>query len=120
MGYVQASVDSYSEAIRQDKDYAQAYYFRAIAYRDLKDKSLAIKDFQIAAELFRFEGNENAYRLSKNKIDHLHRVNLNILGYIKSFFARNSFVKILGLFFVGCIQIILLFFLFSFLISLFL
>ena len=49
MGYVQASVDSYNEAIRQDKDYAQAYYFRAIAYGGLKDKSLAIKDLQIAA-----------------------------------------------------------------------
>ncbi len=94
LGYVQASVDSYSEAIRQDKDYAQAYYFRAIAYRDLKDKSLAIKDFQIAAELFRFEGNENAYRLSKNKIDNLNRVSLNILRNVKLLFGKNIIITI--------------------------
>ena len=94
LGYVQASVDSYNEAIRQDKDYAQAYYFRAIAYRDLKDKSLAIKDFQIAAELFRFEGNENAYRLSKNKIDNLNRVSLNILRNVKLLFGKNIIITI--------------------------
>ena len=93
LGYVQASIDSYSEAIRQDKDYAQAYYYRGIAYGDLQDKFLAIQDLQIAAELFRFEGNYEAYSISKNKIHNLTRVNFNLVGKIQSFLRQNIIIK---------------------------
>ena len=95
LGYVQASVDSYSEAIRQDKDYARAYYYRGIAYRALKEKSLAVKDLQIAAELFLFQGNEKAYRLSQSKINNLNRVNLNILRNLESLLGKNPILKII-------------------------
>jgi curved DNA-binding protein CbpA len=73
LGYVQAAIDSYSEAIRQEQSYAQAYYYRGIAYQDLKDRLSAIEDWQIAAELFRTEGNERAYRLTKKKLNSLHQ-----------------------------------------------
>ena len=90
---MQAAIDSYSEAIRQDKDYAQAYYYRGIAYGDLQDKSLAIQDLQIAAELFRFEGNYEAYSIATNRINNLARVNFNIGGKIQSFLEQNIIVK---------------------------
>ncbi len=93
LGYVQASIDSYSEAIRQDKDYAQVYYYRGIAYGDLQDKSLAIQDLQIAAELFRFEGNYEAYNIAKNKINNLARVDLNLVAKINSFLRQNIIIK---------------------------
>ena len=108
LGYVQASVDSYSEAIRQDKDYAQAYYYRGIAYRDLQNKSLAIKDWQIAAELFLFEGNEKAYRLSKNKINNLNRFNLNISRSIKLLLRKNLVISITLVFLLFILLFILL------------
>ena len=95
LGYVQASIDSYSEAIRQDKDYTQAYYYRGIAYGDLQEKYLAIKDLRIAAQLFRFEGNENAYSLCNKKIDNLDRVSLNILNNIRLLFKQNLIIKVL-------------------------
>ena len=107
LGYVQASIDSYSEAIRQDKDYTQSYYYRGIAYGDLKEKSLAIKDLQIAAQLFRFEGNENAYHLCNKKIDNLDRVNLNVITNIKLLFKQNLIVKIILLCWVVFMLILL-------------
>ena len=73
LGYVEAAIESYSEAIRQDKSYAQAHYYRGIAYQDLKDNLLALEDWQVAAELFRLEGNYGAYRLTKKNINALNR-----------------------------------------------
>ena len=78
LGYVKAAVDSYSEAIRQEENYAQAYYYRGIAHQDLQDKILAVEDWQIAADLFRTEGNYGAYRLTKKKIGSLNKSILNI------------------------------------------
>lgn len=78
LGYVQAAIDSYSEAIRQEQNYAQAYYYRGIAYQDLKDSLLAVEDWQVAAELFRAEGNYGAYRLTKKKISSLNKGAFNL------------------------------------------
>jgi curved DNA-binding protein CbpA len=86
LGYVQAAIDSYSEAIRQEQNYAQAYYYRGIAYQDLRDRLSATEDWQIAAELFRTEGNHGAYRLTKKKLNSLHQgafsLNLIFSGFI--------------------------------------
>lgn len=89
LGYVQAAIDSYSEAIRQDQDYTQAYYYRGIAYGDLQEKSLAIQNFLIAAELFRLEGNYEAYNLAKSKIKNLSRFSWKSLSKIPSFLRDN-------------------------------
>ena len=78
LGYVEASIDSYSEAIRQNQSYAYAYYYRGIAYHDLKNSPLALEDWQTAAELFRTEGNYNAYRLTKKKISAISKGKLNL------------------------------------------
>lgn len=78
LGYVQAAIDSYSEAIRQEPSYAQAYYYRGIAHQDLKDRFCATEDWQTAAELFRIEGNYEAYRLTKKKLNSLNQGSLNL------------------------------------------
>ncbi len=95
LGYVQASIDSFSEAIRQDRDYAQAYYYRGIACGDLQDKSLAIKDLQIAAELFRFEGNHEAYYIAKNKVENLNNFGLKFFPDLKNFLRENIIIKLI-------------------------
>ncbi|VEP18196.1 DnaJ domain protein [Hyella patelloides LEGE 07179] len=83
LGYVQAAVDSYSRAISQEQNYAQAYYYRGIAYQDLRDHLSAIEDWQVAAELFRAEGNYGAYSLTKKKINSLGKSSFT-LGWIYS------------------------------------
>ena len=95
LGYVQASIDSYSEAIRQDQDYTQAYYYRGIAYSDLKDKAAAIKDLLIAAELFRLEGNYEAYNIAKIKIKNISIFSFNFLSPIKYILSSNIIPKLL-------------------------
>ena len=90
LGYVQAAIDSYSEAIRQEKNYAQAYYYRGIAYQDLKDRVLALEDWQVAADLFHSEGNHGASRLTRKKINSLNRENFD-LG-----FAFSSIIDLLN------------------------
>ena len=93
LGYVQASIESYSEAIRQDKDYTQAYYYRGIAYGDLNEKDPAIKDLLMAAELFRLEGNYDAYNIAQNKISSLERVGSTLFRRIKSFLSKSIILK---------------------------
>lgn len=78
LGYTQPAIESYSEAIRQEADYAQAYYYRGIAHQDTQDNSQAMEDWQIAAELFRTEGNYGAYRLTKKKMNALNKGILDI------------------------------------------
>ena len=75
LGYVQGAIDSYSEVIRQKPHYASAYYGRGIAYRDSQKTGAAIKDLQIAGELFLAEGNQNAYLLVKQNLSSLTRAN---------------------------------------------
>lgn len=77
LGYVQAAINSYSEAIRQAQNYAQAYYYRGIAHQDLKDRISASEDWQVAAELFRAEGNIGAYRLTKKKLSSFNKGSWN-------------------------------------------
>ncbi|ELS01713.1 DnaJ-class molecular chaperone with C-terminal Zn finger domain [Xenococcus sp. PCC 7305] len=95
LGYVQASIESYSEAIRQDKDYAQAYYYRGLAYGDLKAKTLAIQDLLMGAELFRLEGNYEAYNIAKNKVKNLEQVDLLFIRQIKYFLEQNILIKLI-------------------------
>ena len=60
MGLTQGAINSYSEVIRQNSHHAQAYYYRAIAYQDTQNLTSAIKDFKVAENLFKAEGNEKA------------------------------------------------------------
>ena len=52
LGLLTEAIESYSEVIRQDAYHAQAYYYRGIAYRDTRDNASALKDFQMAGDLF--------------------------------------------------------------------
>ena len=95
LGYVQAAIDSYSEAIRQDQDYAQAYYYRGIAYGDLKERAAAIQDLLMAAELFRLEGNYEAYYIAKNKIENLNNLGFKFFRNLKIFLRENIIIKLI-------------------------
>ncbi|MDJ0578001.1 MAG: J domain-containing protein [Xenococcaceae cyanobacterium MO_234.B1] len=68
LGYVQGAIDSYSEVIRQKPHYAPAYYGRGMAYRDSKETGAAIKDLQIARDLFIAEGNHDSYLQVKENL----------------------------------------------------
>jgi curved DNA-binding protein CbpA len=68
LGYSESAIEAYTEAIRQETNYAQAYYYRGIARREIKEQPLAIQDLQTAAQLFRSQGNLDAYRLTKKAI----------------------------------------------------
>ena len=87
LGYTKPAIESYNEAIRHEQDYAQAYYYRGIAHQDSQENSLAMEDWQIAAELFRTEGNYGAYRLTKKKMNALSKGVLN-LGFATSLIAE--------------------------------
>ncbi len=87
LGYIDGAIESYSEAIRQDSNYAQAYYYRAVAYQDSKENLAAIKNFQIAGELFIARGNQSAYLITKQNINSLTKVNWQ-LGQLDSLIWR--------------------------------
>jgi tetratricopeptide (TPR) repeat protein len=61
----QGAVAEYSQAIAINPKLAQAYYNRGIAKREkLNDKPGAIKDFKVAARLFREQGLETSRQLT--------------------------------------------------------
>jgi curved DNA-binding protein CbpA len=74
LGYTQSAIKAYTEALDRETNYAQAYYYRGLAYQELKENSPALANLQTAAELFRSQGNWNAYRLTKKAIKKLDRV----------------------------------------------
>ncbi|MGL5075476.1 MAG: DnaJ domain-containing protein, partial [Waterburya sp.] len=76
LGYTQPAIESYSLAIAQDSNYPQAYYYRGMAYKELQIVSSAIEDLSKAAQLFRLQKNQEAYRRSQkiiNELTHNHR-----------------------------------------------
>lgn len=89
LGFTQGAINSYSEVIRQNSHHAQSYYYRGIAYQNLQDIDSAIKDFKVAGNLFKAEGNEEACLMIKQ---HLSSLN-----------SSNSRLENL---FEGCVQIV--------------
>ncbi len=71
LGYIEPAIESYTNAISQDENYAQAYYYRAIAYKELDNAALAIEDLQTAGKLFHAQKNYKAYQRTKKMIDEL-------------------------------------------------
>lgn len=71
LGYTQPAIESYSLAIAQDSNYPQAYYYRGMAYKELQIVSSAIEDLSKAAQLFRLQKNQEAYRRSQKIINEL-------------------------------------------------
>ncbi len=73
LGYTQSAIKAYTEALDKETNYAQAYYYRGLAYQELKENAPALENLQTAAELFRSQGNWNAYRLTKKAIKKIDR-----------------------------------------------
>ncbi len=71
LGFTQGAINSYSEVIRQDSHHAQAYYYRAVAYLDIHNTESAIQDFKFARDLFKAQGNEEAFLLIKQHLSTL-------------------------------------------------
>lgn len=71
LGYVEPAIESYTTAIAQDKNYAQAYYYRAIAYKELDNAVAAIEDLQTAGKLFHTQKNYKAFQRTKKMINEL-------------------------------------------------
>lgn len=71
LGYIEPAIESYTVAISQDKNYPQAYYYRAIAYKELKNNFAAVQDLQSAAKLFQAQKNYKAYQRTKKMVGEL-------------------------------------------------
>ena len=93
LGYIQGAIQSYSQVIRQNPRYAQAYYYRALIYQQQQKISYAIKDFQMAKNLFMAEGNQNASVMIQQTLNNLIKINPKPEPIVKKYFRglQNSF-----------------------------
>ncbi len=64
-------IQAYTRAIEANPGFADAYYNRALAYLDQKNKPKAIADFQKAAELYKKGGRTSAYLDAIKRIEQL-------------------------------------------------
>lgn len=71
LSYIEPAIESYTTAIAQDKNYSQAYYYRAIAYKELDNSPAAVEDLQTAAKLFHSQKNYKAYQRTQKMIGEL-------------------------------------------------
>ena len=65
------AIQAYTRAIEANPGFADAYYNRALAYLDRKNKPKAIADFQKAAELYKQGGRTSAYLDAIKRIEQL-------------------------------------------------
>jgi serine protease Do len=65
------AIQAYTRAIEANPGFADAYYNRALAHLDNKDRAKAITDFQKAAELYKQGGRTSAYKDAINRIKQL-------------------------------------------------
>lgn len=89
LGYIQSAIESYTAAIARQRDYAQAYYYRGIAYRENRNTLAAIEDLQRAAKLFRQQNSNSAYYRSQKIIRELTSEN-------REFYRASKLPKILS------------------------
>ena len=73
LGYIESAIEAYTQAISCESDFAQAYYHRALAHRELQENSQTVKDLQTAAELFQRQGDLSGYRLAMGTLTNLDR-----------------------------------------------
>lgn len=70
------AIGDYSEAIRIDRNYAEAYQSRGLAYADIGDRKGAVKDLREATKLFFGRGDIANYEIVKNLGKKFHELNL--------------------------------------------
>ncbi len=70
-GKYREAIDDFNHAIQINPSYAEAYYFRGIAYSRLREEQKAIADFQKAAELHQQRGKTDDYQKAQGKIREL-------------------------------------------------
>ncbi|MEZ2236159.1 MULTISPECIES: tetratricopeptide repeat-containing serine protease family protein [unclassified Microcoleus] len=66
-----SAIQAYTRAIAANPGFADAYYNRALAHLENKDKPQAIADFQKAAELYKQGGRTSAYQDALKRIEQL-------------------------------------------------
>ncbi len=66
-----SAIQAYTRAIEANPGFADAYYNRALAHLENKDKAQAIVDFQKAAELYKQGGRTTAYQDARKRIEQL-------------------------------------------------
>ncbi|MFB8794003.1 MAG: tetratricopeptide repeat-containing serine protease family protein [Microcoleus sp.] len=66
-----SAIQAYTRAIEANAGFADAYYNRALAHLENKDKPQAIADFQKAAELYKQGGRTSAYLDARKRIEQL-------------------------------------------------
>ncbi|MFM5886941.1 MAG: tetratricopeptide repeat protein, partial [Dolichospermum sp.] len=68
LGDKQGAIDDYTQAIKINPNYANAYYGRGFVRNELRDKQGAIDDFQQAAKLYQQQGKNEDYQDALNRI----------------------------------------------------
>lgn len=68
LGYSQAAIEAYTQAINCNKDYAQAYYYRGLVNQELKSYRQASYDLKNAAELFQSQADLSGYKLAREAL----------------------------------------------------
>ena len=71
VGDMQNAIKYFSQAIKIDPYYCEAYYERGIVRDELGEKQGAIADFQAAADIYIKEGNETKYQNAMKKIKNI-------------------------------------------------
>jgi serine protease Do len=66
-----SAIQAYTRAIAANPGFADAYYNRALAHLENKEKPEAIADFQKAAELYKQGGRTSAYQDARKRIEQL-------------------------------------------------
>ncbi len=66
-----SAIQAYTRAIAANPGFADAYYNRALAHIENKDKAQAIADFEKAAELYKQGGRTTAYQDARKRIEQL-------------------------------------------------
>ena len=68
-GNHQGAIEKHSLALQIDPNYAPAYLGRGVSRLQLGDSTSAIADWQVAAQIFQFQGHEEGYQTSQQFIE---------------------------------------------------
>ncbi|MGY6530438.1 MAG: tetratricopeptide repeat protein [Cyanobacterium sp.] len=74
LGNVSGAIADYTEAIKQDRDYAEAYHKRGILYLESGEKQKAVDDLRKASLLYFEKGEIDSYHQAREMSRNVHEI----------------------------------------------